>query len=101
MHRVDRNEPQAQVFIKDLVGGNISAPALQAHLHVQLAAFGNRGDINVLIQDFDIAISFNHAGGDNARLLGLEIDGFRTVSVQLERDLLQVEDNVGGILDYA
>ena len=88
------NKAQTQVFVKVLVGSDIAAAALQAHFHVQLAAFRNRGDVDVLVQNFHVAISLDHAGGDHARLLGVQVDGFRTVAVQLERNLLQVQDNV-------
>ena len=62
--RVDRihgNEAQAQVGVEVLVGGDIAAPALEAHLHIQLAALRNGGDIDVLVQDLDVAVGFNHA----------------------------------------
>ena len=39
--------------------------------------------------------------GDHSRLVGAQIDRFRRVAVQLEGNLLQVEDDVGGVLDHA
>src|SRR5205823_4576956 len=39
-------------------------------------------------------------GGDYARLVGLQVDRFRSVAVELERDLLQVQDDVGGVFHY-
>src|SRR5206468_8398915 len=69
--------------------------------HVQLAAFAHRRDVHVLVQNFHIAIGFDHAGGDNARLVGTQVDRLRTFTVQLERHLLQVKDDVGRILHHA
>src|SRR5260370_31997052 len=100
-NRVDGNKAEAQVLIKVLVGGNVAATALQAHLHVQLTAFRHPGDVNILVQDLDVAIRLDHAGSDVAGLIGLEIDGFLAVAVELKGDLLQVEDDVGGIFHDA
>src|ERR1035437_7987762 len=102
--RVDRvhgNKANAQIGVEVLVGGDIAASALEAHLHVQLAAFGNGGNIDVLVQDLDVAVSLDHAGGDHAGLVGAQIERLRTLARELEGNLLEVQDDVGGILDHA
>ena len=101
VHGIDRNESDAEIFVKILVGGNIAAAALQPHFHVELAAFADGRDVDVFVEHFDIAIGFDHAAGDYARLIGAQVDGFRRVAGQLERNLLQVEDDVGRVFDHA
>src|SRR5947209_1654593 len=101
MHGVDGNEPQAKIFFEVLVGRDVAASALEAHLHVELAAFGDSRNVNVLVEDLDVAISLDHAGGHNARLVRLQVDRLRSVTIELERDLLQVQDDVGGVFDHS
>ena len=101
VHRVDGNEADAQVFVEVLVGGNVAAAALEAHFHVELAAFADGGDVDVLIENFDIGVGFDHAGGHYAGLIGAQVDGLGRVAAQLEGNLLQVEDDVGGVFDHA
>src|SRR5262249_2786028 len=101
VNRIDGNESQSQVLVEILVGGNVAAPTLQAHLHLQLSTFRNGGDVDVLVQYLNVAIGLDHARSDDSGLSGLEVDGFWSIAIELERDLLQVEDDVRGVLDYA
>ena len=71
VHGINRNEADAQVFIEVLVRRNIAAPALEAHFHVQLAAFADGRDVHVLVEDLNVAIGLDHAAGDHARLVCL------------------------------
>src|SRR5581483_10567717 len=82
-----------------LVGGDVAAAALEAHFHVKLAAFGDRRDVDALVEDLDVGVGLDHAAGDNARLVGAQVDGFRTFPVELEGNLLEVQDHVGGVFD--
>ena len=101
VHRVHRDKSKSQVGVKILVGGNIAAPTLEAHFHIELAAFGDRGDVDVLVQDLHVAVGFDHAAGHNAGLLGAQVQRLGALAVQLERNLLQVQDDVGCVLDHA
>ena len=101
MNRIDGNEADAQVFVKVLVGRDVAAPALQAHLHVELAAFADGGDVHVLVENFDVAIGLDHPRGDYPGLVGAQINGLGTIAVQLERNLLEVEDDVSGVFNHA
>src|SRR5205085_494061 len=101
VHGINGNETQAKVVFKVLVGRDVAAAAFKAHFHVQLAAFRNGGDIDVLIEDFNVAIGFDHAGGNNAGLVSLQIDGLGPVAVKLERNLFQVKDDVRGVFHHA
>ena len=93
--------PEAQVGVEVLVGGDISAPALQAHLHVDLAALADGADVNVLVENLDVAVGLDHARGDDAGRVGAQVQGLGAFARQLEGDLLQVEDDVGRVLDHA
>ncbi len=101
MDRIDGNEAQTQVGIKILVGGNVAAPALQAHFHFQLAAFAHRGDVDVLVENLDVAVGFNHAAGHNARLFRAQIQRLGAFACELERNLFLVEDDVGGVFNHS
>ena len=98
---VDRDEADAQILVEVLVGGNIAAAALQTHFHVELAAFADGGDVDVLVENFDVAVGFDHAGGNDAGLISAQINRFRRVARKLERNLLQVQDDVGRVFDDA
>src|SRR3982751_301151 len=99
MNRIDRNKTDPQVFVKILICGDVSAASLKPHFHIELAAFTDRSDVYVFIQNFDIGVSLDHAGGDYARLVGPKIDGFGRVAAQLKRNLFEIEDDVGSIFD--
>ena len=51
--------------------------------------------------DLDVRIGLDHAGRDYARLVRSQVDCFGRIAAELERDLLQVQDDVGGVFDYA
>ena len=57
--------------------------------------------IDVLVQDFDVAVGFDHARGDHAGLVGAQIERLGTFARELEGNLLEVQDDVGRIFDHA
>ncbi len=101
MDGIHRDEANAQISIEVLIGRDVPASTLEAHLHVQTATFGDGCDIDILIEDLDVAVGLDHARGHNARLVGAQIERLGTVAVELERDLLQVQDDVGCVFDHA
>ncbi len=98
---VDRDEAKAEIGVEVLVGRDVATAALETHLHVDLAAFADGADVDVLVEDLDIAVGFDHAGGDDASLVGAEVEGLGAFAVELERNLLEVEDDVGRVLNDA
>ena len=58
-------------------------------------------DVDVLVQNLDVAIGFDHAGGDDAGLVGAQIQRLGAVAVELERNLLEVQDDVGRVFNNA
>src|SRR5208282_4352064 len=101
VHRVDGNEAQPEVLVEVLVRRNVAAPLLQAKLHLDLAALADGTDVDVFVQHLDVAIGLDHATGNHPRLIGAQVDHLRRVPGKLEGDLLQVENDVGGVLDHA
>ena len=53
------------------------------------------------VEDLDVRILLEVGGGDDTGALLLEVEGLRPAAVQLERDLLEVEDDVRHVLDDA
>ena len=53
------------------------------------------------VEDLDVGVLFEVGGGDDAGPLLLEVEGLGALAVQLERDLLEVEDDVRHVLDHA
>src|SRR3954447_8011558 len=101
MNGINRNESDAEIFVEVLVGGNIPAAALKAHFHVEPPAFADGRNVNVLVEHFDVAISFDHAGGDHAGRIRTQVNGLRRVAAELERNLLKVQDDVGSVFNHA
>src|SRR5580698_4124282 len=101
VNAVDRDEADAEVGVEVLVRRDIATATFEAHLHVDAAAFANRADIDIGIEDLDVRVSLDHARGDDAWLVGVKIEGLGAVAVELEGNLLEIEDDVGRILDDA
>src|SRR4029078_5482168 len=73
----------------------------QRQLQGELAALGDGGDVGIRLEDLDVGVALDVAGAHFAGLVGAEVQRLRVVDVQLQRNLLQVEDDVGRILDDA
>ena len=101
VHRVDRNPADAEVLVEVLVGRDVAAAALHAHLHVELAALGDGGDVRVRLEDLDVAVGLDVARPHFAGLVDADRQRLGVVDVQLQRNLLEVEDDVGRVLDHA
>src|SRR5208337_2686311 len=69
--------------------------------HVELAALGDGGDVDVLVEDLDVVVGFDHAGGDHAGLVGAQVQRLGTFARELERNLLEVQDDVGGVFNHS
>ena len=101
MHGIDRNESESEIGVEVLVGRDVAAAALEAHLHVELAAFRQRGDVDVLVEDLDVAVGLDHAAGDHAGLVGAQVERLGAFARELEGNLLEVENDVGRVFDHA
>ena len=99
--RVDRDVADRQILVEVAVGGHVAAAVLHAQFEFELAAFADRGDVNVLVEHGDVGVFFDLRGGHRTRHIDVQRDGLRLVGVQLQRNLLEVEDDVGGVFDHA
>jgi hypothetical protein len=101
MHRIHGNVADGQILVEVAVRANVAAAVLHAHLQLQLAALAHRGDVDALVQHREIGVFLDHGRGHDAGLLRVERDGLGLIGVQLQRHLLQIEDDVGGVLHHA
>ena len=90
-----------EILVEVLVGSDVAAPALQTHLHVELATLAYGGNVDVLVQYFDVPIRLDHARGHDARSIRAQVDRLRRIARKLERNLLEVQDDVGRVFHHA
>src|SRR5262249_5331582 len=88
-------------FVVVTVGSDVAAAVLDAHFDLQLAAFADGGDVDRLVEHGKVSVFLDLRGGDGTGLFDIEINGLRQIGVELDRNLLQVEDDVGGVFDHA
>src|SRR5208283_1051709 len=100
VNAVHRDVADGQVFVVVAVGSHIAAAVLHAHLDLQFAAFADGGDVHALVEDGKVRIFLDLGAGDHAGLLNVQIDGLRQIVVQLDGHLLEVQDDVGRILNH-
>ena len=101
MDRVDRNVAERQIAVGVAVGNLIAAAALQTRLELQRAFLRKRGDVRRRIEDLDVRIGFEIGGRDDTRATLFEIESLRSFAVHLERDLLEVEDDISHVFNHA
>src|SRR5438876_12320756 len=101
MNAVHRDVPDGQIFIIVAVGGHVATADLGAHLDLELAAFADRGDVYALIEHGEVRVFLDLRRGDRTGLLDVDVNRLWQVGIELDGHLLQVENNVRGILDHA
>src|SRR2546430_7703892 len=101
VNAVDRDVADRQIFVVVAVGSHIAAAVLGAHFDLKLAAFADRGDVNALVEDGEVRVFLDLRRGDRTSLFDVDVNRLRQVRVELDGHLLQVEDDVRGILDHA
>jgi hypothetical protein len=98
---VDGNPADREGLVEVLLGGDVAAAGLHHHLDVERGAGGQSGDVRLGIEDVDVGVGGDVLGPDLPRLGGLEVDRLGMIDVQTKRELLEVEDEVGGVLGRA
>src|SRR5579872_3638122 len=101
MDRIDGDVAERQVLVEIAVGRHVAASALEAHFDVELSGFADRRDVHVAVEHFDIGVCFDLAAHDFTGLVDFQANRARALPDHLERDLLEIEDDVGGVLDDA
>ena len=101
MHRIDRNVAERQVLVEVLVRAHIAASHFEAHFDRKLAAFAHRGYVYVAVQHFHVRIGLNLSAAHIAVLVHAQANGLYAVAHDFEGNLLQVQDDIGGVFHYA
>ncbi len=101
MHRIDGDVSKRQILVVVAVGSHIAPPRFQAHLDVQLAAFAHGCNRHVAIQHFDVGVGLNLPAQHLSRPVYLQPGHASTLTDHLERYLLKIEDDVGGVFHHA
>ena len=101
VNRVDRDVAEGKIFIVIAIGRDIAAAALDAHFDVQLAAFADGCDVQISVEHFDVVVGLDLAAHDFARSLDIQTRDAHAFADHLERNLFQVEDDIGGVFDHA
>ena len=73
MNRVDWNKSQSKIAVEVLIRRDVPAATLQPHFHVDLSTLGDGADIDILIQNLYITISFDHARSNNTSGIGTKV----------------------------
>src|SRR4029077_15003110 len=100
VHRIHRDVADGQIFVEVAVGGHVPAAVLDAHFQLQFAAFVHGGNVDCLVEHGEIGVFLNHGGSHDARIFDVHKDGLGLIVVELQRNLLQVQDDVGGIFHH-
>jgi hypothetical protein len=80
------------------MGRSSSAAVLHPHLNLQASARTEVRDVNIRVEDLEVSVRRNVAGLDFPGFRSLQVDRLGVVHVELQRDLLQVHDDICGIL---
>src|SRR5271154_2414946 len=99
MNGVNRDVADGEIFVEVAVGGHVAAAVLYAQFEFELAALADGGDIDVLIEHGDVRVFFDLCGGYRPGNIDVQRDGLGLVGIQFQRNRLQVEDDIGRVLD--
>src|SRR5262245_53989744 len=101
MNRIYWDVTDRQIVIEIAVGRDVTTPALDPHLDVEISALAHRGDVDVGVEHLNVLIQLDvarlHLPGFGAR----HADCLRLAGMEFEGDLFKVEDDIGGILNDA
>ena len=99
--RVNRDAPDLQAFLLVLLGGPVAAALLGRHLALEVHDLGERGQVQVLVDDVHVGVAHHVGAGDVALLLDVDAQDGRLVALHADAELLDVEDDVGDVLEHA
>ena len=98
MDGVDGNVADVQVLVEVAIRRDVASAGLDAHLHLQATLLTQGGDVYVRIQNLHVGVGLDITCLDLPRALRTDIDGLRMIDGDLHRNLLQVQDDIRGIL---
>ena len=97
---VHRDDADRVARLLVLVRHAVADAALDGHLHLQGRAPGQRGDVQLGVEDLDAGGRRDVAGGDLGRALGLQVDRGGLLQLRADHQLLEVQDDVGDVLGH-
>ncbi len=77
---------------------DISLSHLDDHFHIEAGISGHGRNVLIRVKYLDITVSSDVLGRNFTFALRLQVDGFRSGSVELDHHPFQVEDDLGDIL---
>src|SRR6478752_2910034 len=98
---VDRNQTDRRVFGAVALSGDISLAGGDGEFHANLGALVQRANLQIWIEHHDVADGLDVTGGDDARALLLHDHALGAFALHLDRDVLDVEHDVGDVLANA
>src|SRR5205085_12338904 len=98
---VDRNQADRRVFGTVPLGGDIALARGDGEFHADFSALVQGADLQFRIEHHDIADGLNVACGDHSRTLLLHDHALGAFALHLDRDILDVEHDVGDVLANA
>src|SRR4051812_42104557 len=98
---VDRDQADRRVLGTIALGGHVALAGCDRELHADLGALVERADLQVGIEHDDVAHGLDVAGGDDARSGLLDDHALGAFALHLDRDVLDVEHDVGDVLTDA
>ena len=99
VHRVDRNVADAHILVEVLIRRDVTPAHRNTHLHLELAVFGERRDRSFRLENVDCRVALQIRRRDLPLPGDVDRQDLLIGRVHLDRDLLQVEDDVGHVLD--
>ena len=97
--RVDRDPADLLARLLVLGGGHVAAAALDGQLHLQLALAVQRGDVQIGVVHLNAGGRRDVGGRDLTGTLLAQVHRNRLVVLGRDDELLQVQDDVGDVLD--
>src|SRR5437899_382373 len=101
MHRVDGDVAQGQILVEVFVGADIAAAGFEPQFDIQLAALADGGDVNVAVEHFDVGVGLDLPAEHLTGVVQADPRDLDAFAHDLEGNLLEVENNVGGVFDHA
>src|SRR5690606_36018594 len=95
--RVDGDDPDGLARLVP-VGGDVPAALRHGDVDGEAGGLVERGDLEIRVEDLDVGVRLDVAGGDLSGALRVEAERHGLVAVADEDEILQVEDDVGDVL---
>ncbi len=98
--RIDRDHANGLIQLLILITGAVSTADAHIEFHIQLALLVQSADQLIRIHAFHVLIGLNIRGGHRTLFIHREIKSLRIPCKSLEKDLLQVQNDLGDILHH-